>query len=100
MKPFTLCYFSAHSMEIPSLSAGVRQYERQGGKIKVIARTGQQLFDESRVQAFVRDALASDVVIIVLHGGKQSCPAFDTLMKAVLEKKNHTEKTVVSPNHC
>ena len=93
MKSFTLCYFSAHSMEIPSLSAGVRQYEKQGGKIKVIARTGQQLFDESRVQAFVRDALASDVVIIVLHGGKQSCPAFDTLMKAVLEKKNHTEKT-------
>ena len=70
MKAFTLCYFSAHSMEIPSLSAGVRQYEKQGGKIRVIARTGQQLFDESRIKAFVRDALASNVVLIILHGAR------------------------------
>ncbi|HDL08405.1 MAG TPA: cobaltochelatase subunit CobN, partial [Desulfobacteraceae bacterium] len=92
MKSFTLCYFSAHSMEIPSLSAGVRQYEKEGGKIRVIARTGPQLFDESRIKAFVNDALASDAVLIVLHGGRASCPAFDDLLKAVLEKKNHGEK--------
>ena len=92
MKSFTLCYFSAHSMEIPSLSAGVRQYEKEGGKIRVIARTGRQLFDESRIKAFVNNALASDAVLIVLHGGRASCPAFDDLLKAVLEKKNHGEK--------
>ncbi|WDN88744.1 cobaltochelatase CobN [Desulfosarcina sp. BuS5] len=92
MKPFTLCYFTAHSMEIPSLSAGVRQYEKQCGKIRVIARTGRQLFDESRIKAFVKDALASDVVLIILHGGKASCPAFDPLMEAVLKKKNNGEK--------
>ena len=79
-------------MEIPSLSAGVRQYEKEGGKIRVIARTGRQLFDESRIKAFVNDALASDAVLIVLHGGRASCPAFDDLLKAVLEKKNHGEK--------
>ena len=93
MKAFTLCYFSAHSMEIPSLSAGVRQYEKQGGKLRVIARTGRQLFDESRIKAFVKDALASDVVLLVLHGGKESCPAFDDLMEAVSEKRDHGEKT-------
>ncbi len=92
MKAFTLCYFSAHSMEIPSLSAGVRQYEKQGGKLRVIARTGRQLFDESRIKAFVKDALASDVVLLVLHGGKESCPAFDDLMEAVSEKRDHGEK--------
>ena len=93
MKSFKLCYFSAHSMEIPSLSAGVRKYQEQGGKIRVIARTGRQLFDESRIKAFVRDALASDVVLVILHGGRESCPAFESLMEAVSEKKNYEEKT-------
>jgi len=64
MKSFKLCYFSAHSMEIPSLSAGVRKY-----------------------------ALASDVVLVILHGGRESCPAFESLMEAVSEKKNYEEKT-------
>ncbi|MBW1709127.1 MAG: cobaltochelatase subunit CobN [Deltaproteobacteria bacterium] len=93
MKSFKICYFSAHSMEIPSLSAGVRQYQEQGGRIRVIARTGRQLFDESRIKAFVRDALASDVVLVILHGGRGSCPAFDALVEAVLEKRNYEEKT-------
>ncbi|MGQ9744777.1 MAG: cobaltochelatase subunit CobN [Dissulfurimicrobium sp.] len=104
MKSFTLCYFSAHSIEIPSLSAGVRQYQQglyttsgqgmagQGGKIRVIGRTGRQLFDESHIKAFVSDALASDVVLLVLHGGRQSCPAFDALVKAISEKKARREK--------
>lgn len=93
MKPFTICYFSAHAMEIPSLSAAVRQYEKEGGRIRVIARTARQLFDESRIKAFVRDALGSDVVLIVLHGGRASCPAFDALAETLSEKKNHGEKT-------
>ncbi len=90
MKSLTICYFSAHSMEIPSLSAGVRQYEKQGGRIRVIARTRSQLFDEARVQAFVREALAADVVLITLHGGKESCPAFAALVAALQERKEHT----------
>jgi len=80
-------------MEIPSLSAGVRQYQKQGGKIRIIARTQGQLFDESRVKAFVRDALNCDAVLVILHGGRASCPAFDALVQALSEKKNHGEKT-------
>lgn len=92
MRPFTLCYFSAHSMEIPSLSAGVRQYKKQGGKIKVIARTRTQLFDESQIKVFLRDALASDVVLVILHGGRESCPAFDALVEAISEERNRGGK--------
>lgn len=88
MKPLTICYFSAHSMEIPSLSAGVRQYEKQGGRIRVVARTGSQLFDEARVQAFVREALAADVVLLTLHGGKGSCPAFAAVVAALREQRD------------
>jgi len=92
VKLLTICYFSAHSMEIPSLSAGVRQYEKQGGRIRVIARTRSQLFDEARVQAFVREALAADVVMITLHGGKESCPAFAAVVAALQEQEEHASR--------
>jgi cobaltochelatase CobN len=81
MKTYTLCYYSATSMEIPSLSQGARLYQKNGGEIRVIARTMSQLFDESRVKAFIQDALESDVIILTLHGGKASCPAFDALVE-------------------
>ena len=84
-KVFKLCYFSAHSMEIPSLSGGLELFQKRWGKIKVTARTGRQLFDNSRVAAFVKEALAADAVILVLHGGRASCPAFGPLVKAIEE---------------
>ncbi len=89
MNYFKLCYFSSHSMEIPSLSEGIRKYKENGGKIDVIARSGTQLSNDISIKAFVKDALTSDVIIIILHGGKESCPAFDPLMQGVEEiKKN------------
>jgi len=92
MKSYTLCYYSATSMEIPSLSEGVGQYLKDGGKIKVIARTQSQLFDESRINAFVKSALNSDVVLITLHGGKASCPGFDELVENIEQRRSKKEK--------
>lgn len=57
MQPYTLCYYSATAMEMPSLSEGVRQFIDGGGKIHVHARTQTQLFDEKRQQAFVDQAI-------------------------------------------
>ena len=93
MKPFTLCYFSAYSLEIPSLSAAVRQYQGGGGRIKVIARSKNQLFDDSRIKAFVEAALSSDAVLITLHGGKASCPALEALVSALKEREGKGQKT-------
>jgi len=92
MKFFKICCFSAHSIEIPSLSAGVKEYEKHGGKIRVIARTRNQLFDEDQIKAFVRTAIASDVVILTMHGGRESCPAFEPLISALEEKKGTDRK--------
>ena len=92
MKPLKLCYFSAHSLEIPSLSAGVELFNQRWGKIEVTARTGQQLFDDSRIEAFVGQALESDALILVLHGGRTSCPAFDRLMQALEEGRRAGRK--------
>ena len=83
MKSYKLCYFSATAMELPSLSEGVRQFRSAGGHIQVYARIQTRLFNDDRCRAFVREALSSDVLIISLHGGKASCPAFDLLLEAL-----------------
>ncbi|WP_028580515.1 cobaltochelatase subunit CobN [Desulfogranum japonicum] len=79
MQPFSLCYYSATAIEIPSLSEGVSLFQKYGGTVKVTARTQVQLFDKARQKAFIKDALKNDVLIISLHGGKASFPAFELL---------------------
>ena len=93
MNPFSLCFFSATAMELPSLSQGVLRYQQRGGKVKVIARTRTQLFDDSRIRAFIREALTSEVIFITLHGGKESCPAWEELLKHLEAKRSGTGKT-------
>lgn len=85
MKSYKLSYYSASSMEINSLSHGVQLYQKQNGSVRVLARTQTQLFDNSRIDAFVRASLDTDAIIISLHGGKESCPAFDALIDAMKE---------------
>ena len=77
MKPLVLYYYSPYSLEITSLSAGIKKFRKEGGKIKVIARTGSQLLNEKNAQEFVKNAILADAVFITLHGGRQSCPIFD-----------------------
>ena len=92
MKSYSLCFYSAGSLEITSLSLGIEQYQQKGGNIRVVARTNSQLFDNSRIEAFVKNALNSDCVIIGLHGGKESCPAFDLLIDGLKNKRENRKK--------
>jgi cobaltochelatase CobN len=85
MKPLQICYFSATALELPSLSQGVALLRDAGEVLGVTARTQTQLFDQSRVTAFVEQAAASDAIILTLHGGKASCPAFDALLQRLAE---------------
>jgi cobaltochelatase CobN len=87
MKAMKLCYFSATATELPSLSQGVSRFREGGSMVEVMARTQTQLFDQARSKAFVNDALEADVVVISLHGGKASCPAFDPLVEVVRERR-------------
>jgi cobaltochelatase CobN len=86
MKPFTLVYYSATSMEISSLSAGFDRFTEAGGRAEVHARTQTQLFDTSRIKAFAELVRTADVVIISLHGGRDSCPGFDDIVNCSGEK--------------
>ncbi len=83
MPSFSLCYYSATASEIPSLSGGLRLYREQGGELEMHARTQVQLFDKKRQEAFAKKALASDVVIISLHGGRASFPACELFKEAL-----------------
>ncbi len=93
MLPYNLVYFSATGTEVAGLSQAVRRYRKEGGQITVTARTRTQLFDEARIQSFVQDALAADLVIITLHGGEASCPALQPLLTALAARRGAGEKT-------
>ena len=97
MSQFSLCYFSATSMEIQSLSGGVRRFLDQGGQARILARTQSQLFDQRQIASFVKRAMSSDIVIIGLHGGKQSCPAWDALIQAMEEAEGDNPLLHVQP---
>ena len=88
MKPLRISYFSATATEIPSLSAGVRRFKEQGGCIEVKARTRAQLSSERQIEAFVKDAITAHAVLVVLHGGKASFPAFELLVNELKERRN------------
>jgi cobaltochelatase CobN len=87
MQDLSLCYFSAGGLELPSLSEGIRLYRKSGGRISVTARTQTQLIDSTRQKSFIDRALASDIVIICLHGGRDSFPAFQLLIEAMEKHK-------------
>ncbi len=92
MSAFNICYYSATGTELPSLSRGASQFCDAEGKTTVTARTQTQLFDQARIAAFVDEALRADAVIIALHGGKASCPAFDPLTAAIRERRSSGQR--------
>ncbi|MDR1872072.1 MAG: cobaltochelatase subunit CobN [Deltaproteobacteria bacterium] len=83
MSHFKVTYFSFGGYDIPALSAAVNSLTKAGHSLEVKARTQSQLFDEAQKNAFVKDALSSQLVILSLHGGKDSFPAFSALKKGL-----------------
>jgi cobaltochelatase CobN len=88
MKEIRIHYFSATAIELPTLSSAISNLLENGELSMVTARTLTQLFDEAQAKVFVDGALDSDVVILSLHGGKASCPAYDLLVTAIKERRN------------
>lgn len=93
MKHYSLCYFTINHSEVPSFSAGVREYLDGGGSLDVHARVRSQLSTPVQIDEFARLASRSDVLIVRLMGGKASFPAFDSFFEACEERKSAGEKT-------
>lgn len=78
-----LCYFSTTGGEIPLLAPALSELSRDGVEIDVVARTSQQVMDAAGRAEFVDAALACDAIVLSLHGGLESCPAWDDLAQAL-----------------
>lgn len=86
MKPRSLVIYTAASTGLASLGRACRQLQEQApGGLQVQARGGDDLFDRKQIERFLELARQADNVMILLHGGKTSCPFFDELMEAVRE---------------
>jgi cobaltochelatase CobN len=83
----TLGYFSATATELTSLSLALQDLKTERPSLRVWARTQTQLFGAARVEAFVKEAVESQVMLLCLHGGTASFPAWDRLMKALAERR-------------
>ncbi|MDR1395844.1 MAG: cobaltochelatase subunit CobN [Deltaproteobacteria bacterium] len=83
MPPFQVTYFSFGGGDIKVLSAAAASLQREGRSLAVRAWTQSQLFDEARQKEFVRKALESDLLVLVLHGGRDCFPAFKALKEAL-----------------
>ncbi|MFC1642314.1 cobaltochelatase subunit CobN [Myxococcota bacterium] len=83
----TVCYFSATATELTTLSLALQDLKTERPALRVWARTQRQLFDAPRVEAFVNDAVQAQAVILCLHGGTASFPAWDSLIEALAARR-------------
>ncbi|MDR2354391.1 MAG: cobaltochelatase subunit CobN [Deltaproteobacteria bacterium] len=84
-RPFKLVYYSPHGSETQTLSGGISLC--QDLPLKVSARTLTQLFDKARCEAFIREAMDSDALIVTLHGGPDSFAAWAELEEALKQSE-------------
>jgi cobaltochelatase CobN len=96
-RPFKLYYYTATGSNSLALSAAILQCQEDGLHLKVNARTQSQLFDQARRKAFVEEALAADALVISLHGGPQSFPAWEDLDKALNDNPEHVPYIHIEP---
>jgi len=80
-----IVYYSGYGGEMANLGQALTSL--QDDRINFFARTAKQLYDESRVDDFVKRAMAADVVFIALYNGEGSCPAFNPFVKALAENR-------------
>jgi cobaltochelatase CobN len=88
MNPLKIHYFSATAAELPGLSRAIAKLLEKGKSLTVTARTQTQIFDQTRIKVFTEGALQADAVVLTLHGGKPSCPAYDLLIAGIKERRN------------
>ena len=83
MKHLKITYYSATSMEFPSISNAYLRIKQKQEPIEIVVRAKSQLIDKRNAKDFIEHAKSSHFVIINLHGGKESCPNFDLIIDEI-----------------
>ncbi|NDJ77222.1 MAG: cobaltochelatase subunit CobN [Chloroflexi bacterium] len=84
MKPIKLVIFSATGGGLESASRAVQRIAAElPDRLTVQARTNSDLFDSKMVERFITEHVNSaDAMIMIFHGGRDSCTYFDELVAA------------------
>ncbi|WP_116115328.1 cobaltochelatase subunit CobN [Austwickia chelonae] len=75
----SICYFSATGGDLAVVVQALDRLVESGADVTVTARGQLQLSDSAGISDFVASALASDAVVLSLHGGMDSCPGWSQL---------------------
>lgn len=84
----TLCFFSATGGELTLVSQALSRMRADGLDVTLFGRTKDQLLDPELSRAFARAAARSDAVVLSLHGGTASCPAWSDLVEAWQDRRD------------
>lgn len=106
MKTKHLVVMNSGGSGLASLGRAVAVLQEQNPWVlQVTARGGDDLFDDKRVSQFIDIAASADYLIVILHGGKTSCPFFDRLIAAVDTSRlfinpSDEEEVELAQEHC
>ncbi|WP_168582791.1 cobaltochelatase subunit CobN [Gephyromycinifex aptenodytis] len=82
----SICYYSASGGEMATLASVQGRLQQAGIDVRIAARTGLQVGTAEGAADFVATALACDAVVLSLHGGMASCPAWPDLAELLPER--------------
>lgn len=83
----TLCFFSATGGELTLVGEALSRIRAEDPDVTLFGRTKEQLSDPDRRVAFARAAARCDAVVLSLHGGTESCPAWSELVEALSARR-------------
>jgi cobaltochelatase CobN len=83
-------FVDARGINLSNIGQAARSLaEGDGDPLRVIARSGDDLFDRRQIDACAVAIGKSDGAVLILHGGTDSIPGFETLVRAAQGKPLH-----------
>ncbi|NME96479.1 hypothetical protein HF847_10845 [Clostridium cochlearium] len=91
---YKIAYYSASKSNLVVLSNAFSKFSNEKiNELEIIAKSKQELMDKNEFDEFISYVKDAHVLIIHLMGGKESCPGFNKLIKALPS----TSKVYIQP---
>lgn len=87
----TIAYYTATGSDIALFAQAAHRLSASTGGHRVFARSKGQLSDPLSAQAFAEAAAKSDAIVLSLHGGTSSFPAWDELTAVLDQRRSRGE---------
>ncbi len=106
MNPRQVVVYNAGGSGLASLSRAFgRLHEERPEALSLQARGMDDLFDRRQVERFLELVRRAGLVMVLLHGGKTSCPFFDELLSAAQGRRlyihpSDEEEIELAQAHC